>query len=371
MRSDSILLMFHCSQNTGYAIEKLEKIFFKSAQVAGFNVNNIIWSFSELVTPQTNTYCLNYQNEESAIAVKEIIDQHQVSTILAFDLPYPTSIAKAAKEANVKRIISYSGASMSGLNKGLSLLAKKIEWFFRRQSRPNFFIFESKAMQHTATHGRGVPEKLTTVIPLGVDTDCFFPSEDKSYIKNALKIPLERHVVFYSGHMEERKGVRVIVRAAKHLAATNKIQNIHFVLCGNVGSEADTYIAELNNSYAKSHVTFAGYRSDIPKLMQSSDLGAIVSTGWDSFTRSAVELLSSGVPLIVSNLGGLIETTKHNETGYVINPSDPIALADKIYKLINDQGKLKLFGKNARLRAKEKFSEKTQIDRIASILINR
>jgi glycosyltransferase involved in cell wall biosynthesis len=239
-----------------------------------------------------------------------------------------------------------------------------------RKSAPNYFIFESKAMQLTATHGRGVPEQLTTVIPLGVDTNYFFPSKDKTYIKSELNIPTNRRVVFYSGHMEERKGIRTIVKAARHLADTDKIKNIHFVLCGNVKNEADTYIAELNNSYAISHVTFAGYRLDVPKLMQTCDVGVIASTGWDSFTRSSVELLASGVPLIVSNLGGLAETTKHNETGYIITPGDPIELANAIYKLINDEHLLNSFGQKARLRAINCFAEETQIKRIADTLLN-
>jgi glycosyltransferase involved in cell wall biosynthesis len=313
---------------------------------------------------------LDYYTDQSAIAIKNIIADHQVSTILAFDLPYPTSIVKAAKDANVNRIISYWGASMSSPNRGLRLLAKKLEWYLMRKSAPNYFIFESKAMQITATHGRGVPEQLTTVIPLGVDTNYFFPSKDKTYIKSELNIPTNRRVVFYSGHMEERKGIRTIVKAARHLADTDKIKNIHFVFCGNVKNEADTYIAELNNSYAISHVTFAGYRLDVPKLMQTCDVGVIASTGWDSFTRSSVELLASGVPLIVSNLGGLAETTKHNETGYIITPGDPIELANAIYKLINDEHLLSSFGQKARLRAINCFAEETQIKRIADTLLN-
>ncbi len=361
----SILLMFHCDQNTGYAIEKLETTFEKAAIKAGFLEENIFWSYRKVTDLNPNVFTLNYQSDTSALNIVKIINEKNITCILAFDLPYPAKIAKAARKAGVKNIVSYYGASMSSLNSGLKLLAKRAEWFVCRNAAPDKFIFESFSMQKRATHGRGVPFKLTQVIPLGVDTNEYKPSKDKSYVKKILKIPLNRRVVIYSGHMEERKGVRTIVRATKYLSDIDAVEDIHFVLCGNKKNEADTYIEEVSCSTALNHLTFAGYRSDMPKLMASCDLGVIASTGWDSFTMSSIEMLASGLPLIVSDLDGLAETTIDGKTGELVRPGDYIQLAETIKKILGDAQLLSNYSVAARQRAVENFSVKLQIDHIS------
>jgi hypothetical protein len=66
VRNESILLMFHCEQNTGYAIGKLECVFKKSALHAGYEENNIFWSYSKLEYSSDNMYELSYQSIYSA-----------------------------------------------------------------------------------------------------------------------------------------------------------------------------------------------------------------------------------------------------------------------------------------------------------------
>ncbi|MEJ2075637.1 MAG: glycosyltransferase [Reinekea sp.] len=167
-------------------------------------------------------------------------------------------------------------------------------------------------------------------------TSVCYPSSDKSYIHKKLDIPGNRKVVFYSGYMEERKGIRTIVSAAKELADRNLIEEIHVVLCGNIRNQADTYLSEIEKSPAKTQVTFADYRGGITELMRSSDIDVIAFTVWDSLTRSSIEMHASGIPLIASNLRGLAETTIHDETGYLFEPGGYCTLANYIYELTVD-----------------------------------
>ena len=361
INNKSILIMLHCEQDTGYAIGKLENVFRLSALNAGYCEKKILWSYSTVNRPEANIYEMDYQSDDSATLLEELIEDNKIDTILAFDLPYPTKITRTARRSGVKNIVSYWGASMSSHNHGLKLLLKRSQWYIQKYSAPNLFIFESKAMQHSATNGRGVPAGKTCVIPLGVDTSQYYPSGDKSYIKDELNIPGDRKVIFYSGHMEERKGIRIIMKTARYLEEKSMIANIHFVLCGNKRNEADTYLDELSESRALSHVTFAGYRNDVPALMRSSDIGVIASTGWDSFTRSSVEMMASGIPLLASNLGGLAETTKHSETGFLFEAGNYKTLANYIYQLAMNDGKRNMLSLAARQRAIDFFDEKDQI----------
>ena len=364
----NVLFMIHCEQNTGYAIEKLEGIFNAAALKAGFLESQIHWSFSKVHEPSQQIYELDFHNGSVAKQLAELLAVTKFDAILAFDLPFPCSIVSVAKQFKVGRVISYWGASMSDINKWPLLGLKKLEYLIKQRRSADLYLFESKAMQRTATHGRGLPIGKTHVIPLGVDLCQYFPEEKKVYTHLQLKIPQGRKVIFYSGHMEARKGVGTIIKAALKLAQDGRIAELHFVLCGNKNNEEDVYLANLRGSDAAEHVTFAGYRNDIPELMRSSHIGVIASVGWDSFTRSSIEMLASGLPLVASNLGGLAETTVHEETGYLFTPGDYVELADRIHDLVNDPIKYRHFSENARARAVSLFDESDQVGRISQTL---
>lgn len=364
----SILIMIHCEENTGYAISSLENIFFHAAQKAGFTEDNIVWSFNGLKDMQNpRKLDCDYRNPNPDTLLP-FLQRHKVTTIIAFDLGYPSPVIKMLKQQGVQRIVSYWGASISGLNAGLKLLLKKFEYWLQ-PNKPDLFIFESEAMRTTATQGRGIPHSATSVIYLGVDTEKFTPSYGNSfYAHEQLGIPRDRKIVFYSGHMEERKGVRVIVNAALELAAQNNLGNVHFVLCGNKGDEAKPYQELLAESPAKNHVSFAGYRNDIHQLMRSSSIGVIASTGWDSFTMSSVEMMASGLPMIVSNLQGLAETIECNYNGFLISPGNATELAQRIIELTSQPEIAEKFSANSRHRAEKLFAKEQQIHNIAQLL---
>ena len=367
----SILIMIHCAENTGYAITSLEYVFLTAAIQAGFSDNQIFWSY-KTTTIKNNPSIIecDYLDKTSYAALAALIKSNNIVTVLAFDLGFPCPVIPVLKHAGVKKIISYWGASMSSINSGIKLIIKKIEYQVTA-NKPDMFIFESKAMCKTATHGRGIKKDATDIIYLGVDTQKFIPNyNDESYAYSSLNISTNRKIVFYSGHMEERKGVRVITQAAIHLVDELKFLDIHFVICGNKTNEADAYEKLLENTIARSHVTFAGYRSDISDLMRGSHVGVIASTGWDSFTMSSIEMMASGLPLIVSNLQGLSETIEHEKNGFLISPGDYKGLAQKIHTLASQPELAKQFSLASRLRAEKLFSLGSQIEKFTTLIRN-
>lgn len=364
----SILIMIHCEEHTGYAISSLEDVFYQAALRAGFPDERIFWSFNGLKDVNNPRKIDCDYRRPNANKLIPFLKKHQISTVIAFDLGYPAPIISLLKTNGVNRIISYWGASMSSINNGLKLALKKVEFLLRR-NKPDLFIFESEAMRQTATHGRGVAESATKVVYLGVDVEKFTPAYGKDfYAHTELGIPTHRKIVFYSGHMEERKGVRVIVSAALLLSKQGQLGNIHFVICGNKGDEAKPYQDLLTGSAAQAHVTFAGYRTDIERLMRSSSIGVIASTGWDSFTMSSVEMMASGLPMIVSNLQGLSETIAPDQNGFLITPGNASELAERVALLANDPDLAQTFSQHSRQRAEQLFAKAKQIQAIADLL---
>ncbi|EAR11139.1 glycosyltransferase family 4 protein [Reinekea blandensis] len=368
MKNNAILIMLHCEQDTGYAIASLERVFEKSALAAGFNIEDIYWSFSKVHKPGSNVFELKYDSIEDSHRFEKLHSEIRFTSILAFDMPFPNRIAKKARCLGIHAVISYWGASMSSINKGAKLFLKRLEWKIHERYAPIHFVFESQAMRETATLGRGIPEKRTSVVPLGVDIERFYPKDHDLYAHEQFNIPTNRKIIFYSGHMEERKGVRVLIEAMKNLESKKNLEPFHLLICGNKGTESEVFKPLYEALSVKDHITFGGYREDIPELMRSAFVGAIASTGWDSFTMSSVEMLASGLPLIVSELQGLKETIEPGVTGQYIQPGNAEELAEKLTYYVSNPEIYERHRKSARDRAISCFSKEKQITTLSDLI---
>jgi glycosyltransferase involved in cell wall biosynthesis len=372
----SILVLLHCESNTGYAIGPLERTFFDMALASCANdVNRVHFAYPSMRNGPSPTLPEDFR-QYTIIDTKSLdaahwntaetyLYDHDIDTILGFDQPVHLPIYLNFRRAGVKCFMSYWGAPMSSLNAWPVRLLKQIE-VLCRPSGPDHYIFESNGMAELAVKGRGIPRRRTSVVHLGVDVERFKPDvADAQYVYEAIGIPRERRVFYYSGHMEERKGVAVIMRAANYLADRRQIKDWHILLCGNKGEESRPHEALLTEG-ARAHVTFGGYRSDTHRLQRGCYAALIASTGWDSFPRSGLEMQASGLPIVVSNLIGLREVVEDDVSGYLVEPGDSVALASAMERLLNDPMTRNRLSKQARNRVMKKFTLERQLDELVS-----
>jgi glycosyltransferase involved in cell wall biosynthesis len=250
---------------------------------------------------------------------------------------------------------------MSSINHGFRLAAKQLQVLLT-QAKPDHFIFESEAMRETAVRGRGIPRGRTSVCYLGVDVNRFRPAADgDDYAHRVFGIPRERKIVYYSGHFEPRKGVAVILNAARELVEERGRRDVHFLLLGNRGQEAEGYRPLIRETSAAGHVTFGGYRNDVDRIVPTCYVATIASTGWESFTMSALETAASGLPLVASRLQGLAETVEDGVTGYLFPPGEHAVLADRLEMLLDDSQLRSRMSAASRERIMRGFSRDHQI----------
>jgi len=376
-----ILVYFHCAPGTGYAIGRLEQVFYRAACEVTGDPSSVYFAYPTLQSEQRGdppvaaSSLLQIdpitRDPVELQRISRLVKERRITAALGFDQQPGSALERVLRQAGVRTLVSYWGAPMSGHYSGIRLLMR--QWMLRMQRhQPDYYVFESEAMRQTATQGRGVQWGRTAVIRLGVDTDRFKPVSPRSnYAQTLFGLPPEARIVFYSGHMEPRKGVAVIMQAAIDIVCQQHRNDIYFVILGNRPNEDLPFRKMLAGSGAEAHVVFGGYRDDVVEIIQSATIGVIASVGWDSFTRSAVEIAACGKPLVVSSLPGLDETVVPFKTGYHFQPGNHEELSSRIIKLIDDPELCSSMGAGARHRVESQFSERYQQNQLASLFETR
>jgi D-inositol-3-phosphate glycosyltransferase len=218
-----------------------------------------------------------------------------------------------------------------------------------------------------------VPEAKLAIVPCGFCPSEFYPI-NQSYARNYLGLDPDERVILQLGRMVPRKGVDTVIQALSYLKTSN--QKIRLLI---VGGESDMPDAKLcpeigrlqkiaEELGASSSVTFTGRRNRNVLKYYFSAADIFVTTPWyEPFGITPLESMACGTPVIGSNVGGIKYSVKNGETGYLVPPKDPQALAAKLDYLLNHKMLLKKMQVNCLRRVHKLFTWKTIAESVAKV----
>jgi phosphoheptose isomerase len=174
----------------------------------------------------------------------------------------------------------------------------------------------------------------------------------------------DERVVLHLGRLVPRKGTETVIRAFGRLLHKHHVSARLLV----VGGDSDDPDPKLTPEIARlqqiareeelsDHVTFVGRRGRDQLKYYYSAADLFVTTPWyEPFGITPLEAMACGTPVIGSNVGGIKFTVRDGETGYLVAPKDPDALADKIAHLYANPKLLSLFARQAIQRVNDLFT---------------
>lgn len=169
---------------------------------------------------------------------------------------------------------------------------------------------------------------------------------DKKAYKKSIGIPEDCVMLLSVGEMIERKNHQVIIKALGKL----KRDDIYYVICGKGPLKEE--LEQLSKSLGV-HTVFLGFRRDIPELCNTADISAFPSR-IEGLGLAGIEAMAAGVPLVSSNVHGILDYVIDGKTGYACDPEDVDGFAKAIDKLASSE-ELRESMRDACLKAVEPF----------------
>ncbi len=173
-----------------------------------------------------------------------------------------------------------------------------------------------------------------------------------------------RTQILYTGRLLWDKGIAEFVEAAKRLQALD----IDFVAAGSPdpGNPAAVPMDKLREWETQGLVRFPGHVEDIPKLLAEADIFVLPSYR-EGLPKSLIEAAACGLPLIATDVPGCRDVITDGLDGLLVPPRDSAALADAIWKLVEDPDLASRLGANAREKAEAVFDEKLIVDKTLDV----
>lgn len=183
----------------------------------------------------------------------------------------------------------------------------------------------------------------------------------------ALGGPLAEHpTVAFAGRLLWEKGADVLLDAFAQVAA--RFPGAKLLIAGD-GPERGNIVSQINRLRLDSHVRLLGHlpRPDLECEFANAWVQAVPSRWEEPFGLVAAEALMRGTAVIASNTGGLAEFVRHDETGILVAPQDPRALAEALQTLLGNPELARCMGLRGRAFALQHLTEDIFVDRFVNL----
>ncbi|MDB5039711.1 MAG: glycosyl transferase, group 1, partial [Candidatus Eremiobacteraeota bacterium] len=198
----------------------------------------------------------------------------------------------------------------------------------------------------------GAHPRSVRIVPCGVDVSLFTP--DGPYEER----PSDRRRIVALSRLVPRKGIADVIEALVAIPGAELV-----VAGGGEGPdllsdpEAQRLSALASRCGVGNRVSFRGRveREAVPPLLRSADV--VVCTPWyEPFGIVPLEAMACGVPVVVSSVGGLVDTVLDGTTGIHVPPRSPHRLAEALNGLLADEARRSLLGRLGAERARSRYS---------------
>ena len=266
-----------------------------------------------------------------------------------------TYAAKTLKQSYNIPIVATIHATESGRNSGIHDNVQRYindtEWLLTYEAAD--VIVNSNYMKCELQRLFGLPFDKINVIPNGINSNNF-NGIDRDYDFRRQYAMDNEKIILYVGRLVYEKGVQHLISAMPKIL--DRYHDSKLIITGR-GGMMDELKNQVHRMGIDNKVYFTGYldSKSIQKMYKCADVAVFPST-YEPFGIVALESMLSGVPTVVSDVGGLNEIIEHGIDGMKSYAGNPNSIADSVLSLLFDPQLCSNISKNAKSKVKANFN---------------
>lgn len=185
-------------------------------------------------------------------------------------------------------------------------------------------------------------KKVKYIKGVGIDINRYKnDSNNNEKLNNEFDIQEKDVVLLTVGELIRRKNHEIAIKALKNIVAMG-YDNVIYLICGNGVLQGE--LQDMVDEYGlNKNVIFLGYRNDVSDILKVSDIFIFPSLQ-EGLPVAVIEAMTSGLPIIASNIRGVSDLITDKKGGYLGNPKSIEFFTNSINKLVKDKVKRQEFG---------------------------
>jgi glycosyltransferase involved in cell wall biosynthesis len=226
------------------------------------------------------------------------------------------------------------------------------------------YVAVSRASRDRLVSYLGVPPASLTVVPNAVELERFAAAAEpgRRGVREQWGIPPEAPVLGVLARLSPQKGLTYLLSALTAIMARHPDVYALVVGEGHLRPELEAQAKALG---VEGRFLMVGYRQNVVDYLRASDVFVLPSL-FEGMPLSILEAMGAGLPVIATAVDGTPEVVVDGETGLLVPPADPDALAGAVNRLLGDREFAARLGRQGRARA-DLFSERSLLDRLGAV----
>ena len=226
-------------------------------------------------------------------------------------------------------------------------------------------VFVSRQLAGDLAARLGLSEGRYEVIENGIDVEAFQPGSDPT-LRHEIGLAADGLLVGAIGNVRAPKAYDVLLDAARIVCDRN--DRVRFVVAGQGdGALQDALLAQRERLGLADRFHFLGFRGDTSTVLRGLDV-FVLSSRTEGFSIACLEAMACGVPVVATRSGGPEAIVVDGESGLLVSPGSPAALADAVLRLLGDPGLRQRLAAGGRTRVVEHFDERRMLARYRSLV---